>query len=493
MLSAAANTIQVSVHGNSVSLHDFGRGSGDSIDVNYTASQITLTGHSGTQFKVGGSTVSTYTIQTGHPVDLSIMLGSGTNTLNITGDGTARLASLQIGGGWRSGNSSVTLNHVNADSLRVNGGRGNDALSLQNSTINGPLRALLGRDQADSLVMSHSTVNGDVLAKAHQITADHATVGGRVLAIQQGGTLDATASTFNGRVTDLMGKGGTVNLHQSTDGPNHFHDQTVLIGRKSDPVTLNTSTNAVVNDVTPKLINVNVHNVNNLTAPTVQSVSAGVPSIVTGTWDSTHAQTLNVTVAGTTYQLGRDSQLTSPSAGNWSLNLSGVHLPLGATTVTAVNSDSFGNQAQGTGTVTTTTDPAQLASIRTYLAANHLTAQQTGSGLNYVITTPGTGSVPTHNQRVTVNYSGFLLNSDGTLGTEFDSNVDAQFNHVQPFTFTLGAGQVIAGWDEAFALLPVGTVAKLFIPSAIAYGSRGQGNIPANSILEFDITLVSAQ
>jgi FKBP-type peptidyl-prolyl cis-trans isomerase len=57
----------------------------------------------------------------------------------------------------------------------------------------------------------------------------------------------------------------------------------------------------------------------------------------------------------------------------------------------------------------------------------------------------------------------------------------------------LGAGQVIAGWDEAFALLPVGSKAKLLIPSALAYGSATKPNIPANSILEFDVTLISAQ
>jgi FKBP-type peptidyl-prolyl cis-trans isomerase len=84
------------------------------------------------------------------------------------------------------------------------------------------------------------------------------------------------------------------------------------------------------------------------------------------------------------------------------------------------------------------------------------------------------------------------LNTDGTLGTRFDSNVDPQFNHVQPFQFTLGTGQVIRGWDEAFALLPVGTVGKLLIPSAMAYGSAGQGNIPPDSILLFDVTLLSA-
>jgi FKBP-type peptidyl-prolyl cis-trans isomerase len=92
-----------------------------------------------------------------------------------------------------------------------------------------------------------------------------------------------------------------------------------------------------------------------------------------------------------------------------------------------------------------------------------------------------------------VNYSGFLLNTNGTLGTEFDSNTNSQFGHVTPFSFTLGDGQVIPGWDEAFALLPVGTVAQLIIPPSLGYGSTGSGSsIPPNSILVFDVTLVSA-
>ena len=92
-----------------------------------------------------------------------------------------------------------------------------------------------------------------------------------------------------------------------------------------------------------------------------------------------------------------------------------------------------------------------------------------------------------------MNYSGFLLNTNATLGTEFDSNTNPKFGHVTPFSFTLGAGQVIAGWDEAFALLPVGTVAQLIIPPSLGYGVDGSPpSIPSNSILVFDVTLVSA-
>jgi peptidylprolyl isomerase len=170
------------------------------------------------------------------------------------------------------------------------------------------------------------------------------------------------------------------------------------------------------------------------------------------------------------------------------LDLGGATLTSPVTSVTVTSTDHLGNTTTGTGTIT---DGAGI--IANYLAANNLTATTTADGLNYVIMTKGTGAIPTAGETVTVNYSGFLLNSNGTIGTEFDSNTDPTFGHVTPFSFTLGAGQVIAGWDEAFALLPVGTVAQLIIPPSLAYGSAGSGtSIPPNSILVFNVTLVSA-
>jgi FKBP-type peptidyl-prolyl cis-trans isomerase len=127
--------------------------------------------------------------------------------------------------------------------------------------------------------------------------------------------------------------------------------------------------------------------------------------------------------------------------------------------------------------------------INDYLKANNLTATKTASGMYYVITTPGTGANATNGQKITMNYTGTLLN-----GKKFDSNEDPAFQHVEPFEFTLGQGQVIRGWDEGIALLNVGAKAKLLIPSPMAYGDRGMpGNpanpdgIPANSPLVFDV------
>lgn len=89
---------------------------------------------------------------------------------------------------------------------------------------------------------------------------------------------------------------------------------------------------------------------------------------------------------------------------------------------------------------------------------------------------------------VSMNYTGKLVD-----GTVFDSNIDPKFKHVQPFTFTLGVGQVIAGWDEGIVGMKVGEKKTMTIPAEKAYGARGQGPIPPNSTLMFDVELVSVK
>jgi FKBP-type peptidyl-prolyl cis-trans isomerase len=85
-----------------------------------------------------------------------------------------------------------------------------------------------------------------------------------------------------------------------------------------------------------------------------------------------------------------------------------------------------------------------------------------------------------------MNYTGRLTN-----GTVFDSNVDPKFNHVQPFEFTLGAGQVIRGWDEGLLGMKVGEKKTLTVPPEKGYGDRAVSVIPANSTLIFDVELVA--
>src|ERR1035437_4612791 len=110
----------------------------------------------------------------------------------------------------------------------------------------------------------------------------------------------------------------------------------------------------------------------------------------------------------------------------------------------------------------------------------------TASGLKYKITKKGTGVKANAGDQVSVHYVGRLTDS---AKTKFDSSRDRG----QPFSFPLGAGQVIKGWDEGIALLHVGDVAVLTIPSNLGYGERAQGKIPANATLVFEVELMDVK
>ncbi len=106
----------------------------------------------------------------------------------------------------------------------------------------------------------------------------------------------------------------------------------------------------------------------------------------------------------------------------------------------------------------------------------------TSSGLQYADIVVGTGAMPTQGSRVTVHYTGALEN-----GKKFDSSVDRG----EPFVFTIGIGQVIAGWDEGVMSMKVGGKRRLIIPSKLGYGTRGAGGvIPPNATLIFDVELL---
>jgi FKBP-type peptidyl-prolyl cis-trans isomerase len=95
----------------------------------------------------------------------------------------------------------------------------------------------------------------------------------------------------------------------------------------------------------------------------------------------------------------------------------------------------------------------------------------------------GMGAAPKAGNIVQVHYTGWL-----TDGTKFDSSVDRG----QPFEFRLGAGQVIAGWDQGVAQLKVGDKARLTIPPEMGYGARGAGGaIPPNATLVFEVELLA--
>lgn len=110
----------------------------------------------------------------------------------------------------------------------------------------------------------------------------------------------------------------------------------------------------------------------------------------------------------------------------------------------------------------------------------------TASGLQMTDEVVGTGAEAVAGKKVSVHYTGTL-----TDGKKFDSSLDRG----QPFTFDLGAGQVIKGWDEGVAGMKVGGKRKLVIPANLGYGARevGNGAIPANSTLVFEVELLDVK
>ncbi|MDR6193729.1 FKBP-type peptidyl-prolyl cis-trans isomerase [Siphonobacter sp. SORGH_AS_0500] len=121
------------------------------------------------------------------------------------------------------------------------------------------------------------------------------------------------------------------------------------------------------------------------------------------------------------------------------------------------------------------------ADIAAYLAKNNLkNAVKLPSGVQYAVTTPGTGVAPAKGDTVKVFYAGKLLS-----GKIFDEN------HKEGLTFPVGVGQMIPGFDEAVQNLKKGEKATILIPSAHGYGEQGSpGAIPPNSVLVFDVQLI---
>jgi FKBP-type peptidyl-prolyl cis-trans isomerase len=110
-------------------------------------------------------------------------------------------------------------------------------------------------------------------------------------------------------------------------------------------------------------------------------------------------------------------------------------------------------------------------------------------GLKYTDTKTGDGATARSGNKVSVHYTGWL-SDNGAKGKKFDSSVDRG----QPFQFTLGAKQVIAGWDEGVAGMKVGGKRTLTIPPELGYGARGApGAIPPNATLIFDVELLQVQ
>lgn len=115
--------------------------------------------------------------------------------------------------------------------------------------------------------------------------------------------------------------------------------------------------------------------------------------------------------------------------------------------------------------------------------AVELSAGVTSLGVEDV--TVGTGAEAVAGRRVTVHYTGTLMD-----GSKFDSSKDRD----EPFSFRLGRGEVIPGWDEGVKGMKVGGVRKLTIPASMGYGSQGAGGvIPPNAALKFDVELLAVE
>jgi len=129
---------------------------------------------------------------------------------------------------------------------------------------------------------------------------------------------------------------------------------------------------------------------------------------------------------------------------------------------------------------------ALVAAPLAALAAGEVT---TPTGLRIIDVKPGAGPAPQAGQTVTVNYTGWLF-VDGKKGKKFDSSLDRG----EPFSFTLGQGQVIKGWDEGLATMHVGGKRTLIIPPDLGYGASGAGgDIPPGATLIFDVDLIGVK
>lgn len=115
-----------------------------------------------------------------------------------------------------------------------------------------------------------------------------------------------------------------------------------------------------------------------------------------------------------------------------------------------------------------------------------MTLTKTASGLQYEDTTVGDGAEARAGQTCVMHYTGWLWNN-GAKGAKFDSSLDRR----EPFSFRLGAGEVIRGWDEGVAGIKIGGKRTLIIPAALGYGARGAGGaIPPNATLLFEVELL---
>lgn len=129
----------------------------------------------------------------------------------------------------------------------------------------------------------------------------------------------------------------------------------------------------------------------------------------------------------------------------------------------------------------------ESAELQNYLKKKGIKAEKTQNGVFVEMLNTNSGEKAANGKQVTVNYRGSLLD-----GKVFDSNMDTSFHHVQPFSFVVGAGQAIRGWDEGILAIGKGGKANIYIPSLLGYGPPGAPPvIPGYSPLKFEVEVTN--
>lgn len=133
---------------------------------------------------------------------------------------------------------------------------------------------------------------------------------------------------------------------------------------------------------------------------------------------------------------------------------------------------------------------ASFSCIPNLAVAGQAATAVTTPGLQKVDSVVGNGKLAVPGSTVSVHYTGWLYAPKAAKqhGAQFDSSRDGE-----PFTFVLGAGKVIPGWDQGVAGMKVGGKRTLIIPAALGYGARGAGPIPPNANLIFDVELLGVK
>ena len=162
------------------------------------------------------------------------------------------------------------------------------------------------------------------------------------------------------------------------------------------------------------------------------------------------------------------------------LNLLGYIFFIGAVTFGIVYALNY-NSAPNTEVLETQKDVVAESSPK----SDNVKMQENVTELKIEDLVVGTGAEAVAGKLITVNYTGTL-----TDGTKFDSSLNPGRT---PFEFTLGAGQVIEGWDKGFSGMKIGGKRKLTIPASMGYGSQGTGPIPGNATLIFEVELLEVK